>query len=51
MLLMSRAATGQEIVREKTLFMVREKSWNFILSQGKLKHFEEKSGKIGLIIL
>ena len=29
-------ATGQEMVREK-FFKVREKSVNFILSQGKLK--------------
>ena len=28
--------------------MVREKSGNFILSQGKKEHFEEKSGNIDI---
>jgi len=36
----NRVATGQEMVREKKkFFKVREKSGNFILSQGKLKNF------------
>jgi len=32
----NRVATGQEMVREKKFFRVREKSGNIILSQGKL---------------
>jgi len=31
-----RVASGQEMVREKKFFKVREKSGTFILSQGKL---------------
>ena len=31
---------------EKKFFKVMEKSGNFMLSQGKNSHFEEKSGKI-----
>jgi len=38
----------QEVIREKKFFKVREKSGNFILSQGKLT-FVEKSGKIEII--
>ena len=30
-------ATGQEMVREKKFFKIREKSGNFTLSQGKVK--------------
>ena len=43
-------ATGQEMVREKKFFKVREMSGNFILGQGKLS-FEEKSGKIEILRL
>ena len=34
-------ATGQEMVRGKIVFKVREKSGNFALSQGKLKSLKE----------
>ena len=34
-------ATGQEMVREKNFFTVREKSVNFTSSQGKVKCLKE----------
>ena len=43
-------ATGQETVKEKKFFKVRELSGNFILGQEKLA-FEEKSGKIEIVRL
>ena len=34
-------ATGQEMIREKIFFKVRENSGNFTSSQGKLKSLKE----------
>ena len=39
-------ATGQEIVREKKFFKVREKSGNFTSSQGKFKSWKEVREKV-----
>ena len=39
-------STGQEMVREKKFFNVREKSVNCILSQGKLEILKKSQGKL-----
>ena len=41
MLTFAMVATGQEMIKEKKFFKVREKFVNFTSSQGRLKSFEE----------
>lgn len=41
MLTFTMVATGQEMIKEKKSFKVREKIVNFTSSQGRLKSFEE----------
>ena len=42
-------AKGQEVVREKKFFKVREMSKKFYYGSGKTGNFEEKSGKIKIV--
>ena len=41
MLTFAMVATGQEMIKEKKFFKVREKSVNFTSSQGRLKSLDE----------
>ena len=45
MLTFAMVATGQEMIKEKKFFKVREKTVNFTSSQGRLKSFEEVRDK------